>query len=429
MDGSDMHDTRLRGHRLAAARLAWLAVAALAVGLYLASVPYNVDDQALRCAAEPCLDGWLTPEEVAVLPRLGLSFRAYTWYIFLATNAAVWLAWLALGLLIFWRRADEPIGLFTSLVLVVHMSMIGTSDRLAARHPLLWLAFGVVVAVGGSGFATLPYLFPDGRFVPRRTRWPALAFLLWEGPRLLASLAPSGPPFEVLVYFALGVAALIYRYARVATPAQRQQVKWVAAALPLWPLSYLGVRGVLLPALFPAATQPGLGRVVYNMVTIPLFWSLPFMLVPAAFAVAILRHRLYDIDVVIRRTLIYGALTAALAAVYFGGIVILQRAVGWLTGQQESPVAIVASTLAIAALFQPLRRRIQAFIDRRFYRRKYDAAKTLQAFSARCRDEVDLNRLTDELLPHSHRTGKRGSRQGFLTRQLYWKHRSTFSNG
>ena len=398
MDGSDMHDTRLRGRRLAAARLAWLAVAALAVGLYLSSVPYNVDDQALRCAAEPCLDGRLTPEEVAVLPRLGLSFRAYTWYIFLATNAAVWLAWLALGLLIFWRRADEPIGLFTSLVLVVHMSMIGTSDRLAARHPLLWLAFGVVVAVGGTGFATLPYLFPDGRFVPRWTRWPALAFLLWEGPRLLASLAPSGPPFEVLVYFALGVAALIYRYARVATPAQRQQVKWVAAALPLWPLSYLGVRGVLLPALFPAATQPGLGRVVYNMVTIPLFWSLPFMLVPAAFAVAILRHRLYDIDVVIRRTLIYGALTAALAAVYFGGIVILQRAVGWLTGQQESPVAIVASTLAIAALFQPLRRRIQAFIDRRFYRRKYDAAKTLAAFAATLRDETDLERIRADLL-------------------------------
>ncbi len=194
------------------------------------------------------------------------------------------------------------------------------------------------------------------------------------------------------------MAAQVYRYVRVATPAQRQQVKWVAAALALWPLSDLGLRGVVLPALFPVAAEPGLGRVVYGMVTIPLFGSLAFMLVPAAFAVAILRHRLYDIDVVIRRTLIYGALTAALAAVYFGGIVILQRAVGWLTGQQESPVAIVASTLAIAALFQPLRRRIQGFIDRRFYRRKYDAAQTLAAFSATLRDETDLERIRADLL-------------------------------
>ena len=121
------------------------------------------------------------------------------------------------------------------------------------------------------------------------------------------------------------------------------------------------------------------------------------MAVPLAVGVAILRHRLYDIDMVINRTLVYGALTVMLVALYIGGIVVLQRTFVLLTGQ-ESTLAVVASTLLIAALFNPLRQRIQSFIDRRFYRSKYDARKTLEAFSAKLRDETDLDALSDDLV-------------------------------
>jgi hypothetical protein len=126
-------------------------------------------------------------------------------------------------------------------------------------------------------------------------------------------------------------------------------------------------------------------------------FALSFLLVPFSISVAVLRSRLFDIDVLINRTLVYGSLTAALALVYISSVVSLQAVLRVLTGQ-ESTLAIVASTLTIAALFNPLRRRVQALVDRRFYRRKYDARKTLEGFSAKLRDETDLNALSDDLV-------------------------------
>jgi hypothetical protein len=126
-------------------------------------------------------------------------------------------------------------------------------------------------------------------------------------------------------------------------------------------------------------------------------FALSFMLLPLSIGVAVLRSHLFDIDVLINRTLVYGSLTATLVALYFGGIVALQRLFVVLTGER-STLAVVVSTLAIAALFNPLRRRVQSFIDRRFYRRKYDARKTLEAFSSKLRDETDLETLNKELV-------------------------------
>jgi hypothetical protein len=125
---------------------------------------------------------------------------------------------------------------------------------------------------------------------------------------------------------------------------------------------------------------------------------LGFAGVPVAIGFAVLKYRLYDIDIIINRTLVYGSLTATLVGLYFGSVATTQTILRALTGQTEQPqIAIVVSTLVIAALFNPLRRRLQTFIDRRFYRRKYDARRTLDAFSARLRDKTDLEELTYEL--------------------------------
>jgi hypothetical protein len=182
--------------------------------------------------------------------------------------------------------------------------------------------------------------------------------------------------------------AQVYRYKRVSTLAQRQQTKWVFFGT-VAALAGYGAFQALDLLLQSAPLASLLGNNAFFVLS---------LLIPISIAVAVLRHRLYDIDILINRTLVYGSLTATLVALYFvGGIVVLQRVFVLLTGQQ-STLAVVASTLLIAALFIPLRRRIQAFIDRRFYRSKYDARKTLEAFSAKLRDETDLEALSSDLV-------------------------------
>ncbi|HSH82912.1 MAG TPA: hypothetical protein VLA19_30640, partial [Herpetosiphonaceae bacterium] len=253
----------------------------------------------------------------------------------------------------------------------------------------------------------LPMMFPHGRLPSQR--WRAVAWLTSVAivaimlgnalaPDALASLedvAPVANPLAfdspalletvLLVSFVVllgsmlaSVTSLILRFRR-ARGAERQQLKWFAYAAVLLAISI--VAGI------PGGER--LQIVLYSF-AIPCF--------PVAVGMAILRHRLYDIDVLVNRALVYGALSALLAGVYFGAVVLLQGLARELTGQEESPLVVVVSTLAIAALFQPLRRRLQEIIDRRFYRRKYDAARTLQAFGTRLRDEVDLQMLTSDLL-------------------------------
>ena len=194
-------------------------------------------------------------------------------------------------------------------------------------------------------------------------------------------------PVQAFMYalIVVGASSMLARL-RHAGRIERQQIKWFAYA------TVVVISGVILKnTVYPAAGEMWVWRVGL------IFTAVGVVSSPVAMGIAIFRYRLYDIDMIINRTLVYGPLTATLVVLYFVGIVVLQRLFVVLTGEQ-STLAVVASTLLIAALFTPLRRRIQSFIDKRFYRRKYDARKTLEAFSAKLRDETDLNALSEDLI-------------------------------
>jgi hypothetical protein len=302
--------------------------------------------------------------------------------------------------LIFWHKSEFWIALLVALQTVTQ----GASNSIAAlqsfpvlQYPAIWLIFLNQILL----FMVFA-LFPTGRFVPTWIRWLAL---LWVAKNIVdfSPISPFAqvswfwyPAFSFLFFISfMGslVVAQIYRYRSVSTPVQRQQTKWIIFAIATIILYRL--ISTLPEFFFSALSQ---ASSLYDLLISNIFIFI-LLLGPVSLYIAIMRYRLYDIDVIIRRTLVYGTLTTTLALVYFGFVILLQNLVGGVTGQVgQSPLVIVASTLAIAALFQPLRRRIQAIIDRRFYRRKYDAAKTLAAFSTTLRNEVDLNTLREQLV-------------------------------
>jgi hypothetical protein len=254
---------------------------------------------------------------------------------------------------------------------ITFLLLLFPHGRLLSPHwwPVAWLAAAVTIA-GTALLAIVPWdLLNPGI--------PAQNPVGVEGLRYLG-IAPPVPIFVIgIPTTLLSMVSLVLRFRR-SRGEERQQLKWFV---------YAGV--LIVGALFVPLLVPGAASSLLQLLVMPSL--------PVAAGIAILRYRLYDIDLLINRTLVYGALTAMLAGVYVGSVVSLQEALRSLTGQ-ESQLAIVASTLAVAALFNPLRRRIQGFIDRRFYRSKYDARKTLEAFSARLRDETDLDALSGDLV-------------------------------
>jgi len=307
------------------------------------------------------------------------------------------------SVVIFWRRSDDWMALLTSLGLVAFGVFFRTDGptALGQQYPAVWLPVNLLAFFGSMSFMLFIYLFPNGRFVPRWTRWIPILWAMHEVayyffPDSVFNINRTLPLLEFLVstaFLCIGIGSQIYRYRHVSGPVQRQQTRWVVFGMVS---ALLGGLAIALPLnISPTLVPFGSPYAFAFEAAVAGF----LLLIPLSIGVAILRHQLWDIDVIINRTLVYGALTASLALVYFGSVAATQTIFQALTGQeQQSQLAIVVSTLVIAALFNPLRRRIQSFIDRRFYRRKYDARKTLEGFSAKLSHDTDLDALSDDLV-------------------------------
>ncbi len=392
------------------ARSLWLLLALAFLANFIFSIPAYYQTLRTICTAsnqETCQFWQPTPANVTALHRLGVSVDAYAAY-FITVDVAVSLVFWIVGLLIFWRKSNEWLGLLVSFVLLFFGSS-GISDTLqgawgaAPDSPAFTLMDALQQLpslIQWSSLGLFLVTFPTGRFAPR---WTWIIALLWTLQFLafeisvlpaLENIAPELLGGVVSLTYGSTAALLLYRYLRVFTPTQRQQTKWVVFGIGT---------GVSINALSNIITVviPELGApdAPYQLLS-GFFAAVLFLSIPLCIGIAILRYRLWDIDTLINKALVYGSLTALLGALYAGLIIGLTSLADSLSGghASEQPGALVISTLAIAALFQPARRRIQALIDRRFYRQKYDAEKALAAFSAALRSETDLEQLRAQLL-------------------------------
>jgi hypothetical protein len=365
--------------RRAAAWLAW-SLAAVSLVLLLAGITlYYLSRSAVPGSVDPAWLEYAFMAMFATYPTVGAVVASRR-----PTNAVGWLLCV--------------VGLATAVANFTDVYAHYADDRALAGAEAAAFVSGINPGIAVAIF--VPLVFPDGRLPSRR--WRLLVWLIGAGLAMYAidaALEPGGPDplgvelppnvYGVLVVMQialfivgiLGAAASVALRLWRARGQERQQLKWLVYA------TSVAMVGMLGAVSFP----PPLGDFFFVVTLIG------FAAMPVAVGVAVLRYNLYDIDLVINRTLVYGSLTVLLAATYYSSVAVLQGLFRAFT-EQQSTLAVVASTLAIAALFVPLRRRIQGFIDRVFYRRKYDAAKTLEAFSAKLRNETDLEALSGDLV-------------------------------
>src|SRR5829696_2274904 len=326
----------LRGRWLLPARVAWVVMAITVLAIILFSIPSSFEHYSSVCtaASEVCAERAVhqaTPEGVRALGDIGLSLRSYA-LLNVVVDKVFQLVWFALGALIFWRRSDDWMALGVSVFLVSFGPVAvdpTAAYTLISSQPAWWLPVRIVDIVGNVSPVLFFFLFPSGRFVPHWTRWLAVALIVNDF--LFPQLSSRLPSLETVSYlvFLGGVVSMvwsqIYRFRRVSSPAQRQQTKWVVFGLTL------GIAGTF-PSQLPVDLSLVGGDTPLTLLFLKVGFALSLLLIPLTIGVAVLRSHLFDIDVVINRTLVYGSLTATLVALYFGGIVLLQRMFVLLTG-------------------------------------------------------------------------------------------------
>lgn len=352
----------------------------------------------------------LIPDEAQALYELGLSLNFYAGYILFFDVALVILG-TVLANLIVWRLSHNWLAMwfaYSVILLGPSVSFVVVAKIYDQPHfSIIPVVFGMT---GMLSHVFLLFLSPDGHFFPAWSRYLTTGFagmilgtiiyslsVLPDALLMLLSLLITFP-FWIGILL-IGIIAQISRYRRISNLVQRQQTKWIAGGLAM------ALIGILLNIIFLNASYAASSnqRIILNLLRAPAvnFFLMLFVL---CLAFSIFRYRLWDIDLIIRRTLSYSVLTAVLALLYFGGIVLLQGIFGRLVGNFDTPLITVFSTLAIAGLFNPLRVMVQDFIDRYFFRSKYDAEKELSGFAAVARDEVDIVRLSASLLSVVERT-------------------------
>lgn len=373
-----------------AARLSWFLVTGLSIWIYAAIVPSSfsrIHYSTPISQAVLDLDFLLTRNNLVSI-ILGIEYL--TDGIFLIMAAILFTQ------LVLPARPINWIALYVSLLLVLLVLYFDPLDvdPWALRPP--WgrilsqvnLYFSRLAEIGLILFF---FIFPDGRFIPRWTRWLAPLVILW----FLLPASWFGPDFSrqpvFLALIAAGVLAQIYRFRHASTPVSRQQTKW--AVLGFFLLSLLWIGLLIYEQLQVIVPASGIEYVILVEAR-----KLALLLVPFSLGFSILRYRLWEIDFIIRRTLAYAFLTLTLAVIYFSSIILLQWTSLTLLGRSQSKLATVLSTLMIAALFLPLREQVQRGIDRRFYRRRYDSERALANFSAGLRHQTDLEQVSAQLL-------------------------------
>ena len=393
----------LSGHWLTFARATWLLIACVGIVMFAVGVPLHYQQLLIPCAASDCLSFLqLTLDGLPSLTALGMTINEYA-AIQLGLFIMVAVVFTGVGFLIFLKRSHEVMALVSSLWLVTLGLTLFEGEVRAVAYTYPWtepVAFGLVWLGGVVLLVLFFYIFPNGRFVPRWSKWVCIGTIILFIIFGIADQAfPETQLYETIGQTAWGIMILsgigfqIFRYRRVSTANERLQTKWVIfAMLATFAALLFMIWSLTARQTYNAALQ---NEAIQNIVEIG-FVAFGFLAIPIGIGFSILRYRLYDIDFIIRRTVQYSLVSALLAVVYFGSITVIQGGITAVTTSQ-SPFAIVLSTLLVAALFNPLRRRVQKFIDRRFYRQKYDAQQVLARFAETARDETDMERLTGEL--------------------------------